>query len=374
MFQMLTGNQSGEDVRSVVAQLVASIRQPQLKLVMFFCSKKYEISEVAQIFKGYLPDVDVVGCTTAGELSNRGFTEGSISALSIAADDFEVAPYLVKDIKKKALFAKEDLLSTAGKIGLTPDSDNGFILTLIDSSQAAEEKILTLLCNTFPQLNLVGGSAADEDFQETLVSVNGETMENAAAIIFVKTSHEILLHKENIYTPTDIQLEVTSANIQKRQVLELNGKPAAEEYARILGISMEQLRNNFRDVFFANPLGRTFGEDIWITAPTAIVDDQAIAFASLILPRTMVKLLKPIDALAEAAKTVQTVQQKLPNCKGVILFNCLLRYLQFKKDHQREQIAQEYAKLGPICGFNTHGEQLQRHHMNQTLTLIAFGD
>lgn len=40
MFQMLTGNQSGEDVRSVVAKLIATIRQPQMKLVMFFSSKK----------------------------------------------------------------------------------------------------------------------------------------------------------------------------------------------------------------------------------------------------------------------------------------------------------------------------------------------
>lgn len=72
--------------------------------------------------------------------------------------------------------------------------------------------------------------------------------------------------------------------------------------------------------------------------------------------------------------TVQTVKQKLPNCKGVILFNCFFRYLQFKKDNQRELIAAEYKKLGPICGFNTHGEQLNRHHMNQTLTLIAFGE
>jgi hypothetical protein len=39
MFQMLTGNQSGDDVRSVVAKLVANIRQPQMKLVMFFSSK-----------------------------------------------------------------------------------------------------------------------------------------------------------------------------------------------------------------------------------------------------------------------------------------------------------------------------------------------
>lgn len=34
MFQMLTGNQSGDDVRSVVAKLVANIRQPQMKLGM----------------------------------------------------------------------------------------------------------------------------------------------------------------------------------------------------------------------------------------------------------------------------------------------------------------------------------------------------
>lgn len=39
MFQMLTGNQSGEDVRSVVAKLIATIRQPQMKLVMFVFGK-----------------------------------------------------------------------------------------------------------------------------------------------------------------------------------------------------------------------------------------------------------------------------------------------------------------------------------------------
>ena len=55
-----------------------------------FSSKKYDIKESHKSSK-YLPEIDVVGCTTAGELSNQGFTEGSISALSIAADDFEVA-------------------------------------------------------------------------------------------------------------------------------------------------------------------------------------------------------------------------------------------------------------------------------------------
>ena len=48
MFQMLTGNQSGEDVRSVVAKLIDTIRQPQMKLVMFssknMTSKKWRKS------------------------------------------------------------------------------------------------------------------------------------------------------------------------------------------------------------------------------------------------------------------------------------------------------------------------------------------
>jgi len=374
MFHLLTGNQSGENVRSVVTQLVADIRQPEMKLVVFFSSKKYDIKEVAQLFKEHLPEVDVVGCTTAGEISNRGFTEDSISALSIAADDFEVAPYLMKEIDQKVLFAKDDILQTAGKIGLSPDSSNGFILTLIDSSQAAEEKILTLLRNNFPKLDIVGGSAADEDFKETLVSVNGEAMVNAAALVFIKTSHKTFFYKENIYAPTDIELEVTKADIQQRLILELNGKPAVEEYARILGYDTDYFRENHRDIFFRNPLGRIFGEDIWITSPTVIVDDKAIAFAALVLQGTKVKLLKPVDAVAEAVKTVQTIKEKLPDCKGAILFNCLLRYWQFKMDNQTEIIAREYAKLGAICGFNTLGEQLQRSHMNQTLTLVAFGD
>lgn len=374
MFQFLSSNSSGENLKAVVDQLVAAISQPEMKLVMFFTSKKYDIRQVGQLFRERFPSVAVVGCTTAGEISDLGFTEGSISAFSIAADDFEVAPYLIKDIKQRAILAKNDLLATAEKIGITPNSEDGFVITLIDSGQSAEEKVLSILSNTFPKLNLVGGSAASEDFKEQLVSVNGETEANAAVVIFIRTSREFLIYKENIYVPTNIELDVTKVDIQKRLVLEFNGKPATEEYARNLGISLDYLKANFQDVFFENPVGRTFGDDVWITDPISIVDETGIGFAALIMSHTTVKLLKPVNALTEAAKTIETVKQKLPNCKGVILFNCFFRYLQFKKDNQRELIAAEYKKLGSICGFNTHGEQLNRHHMNQTLTLVAFGE
>ncbi len=372
MLNIKNTNASGPDASSVVEKAVNSIKQDETKLVIFFASTKYDFNEVSKLFKDNFQDIDVIGCTTAGEIGPDGFVEGNISAISIAADDFETSTYVMKNIKTKSMMARNDLIKTAEKIGIkTSDSENGFIITLIDGMQASEEKVMNAIASSFTNFPLVGGSAGDDlNFQQTFVSANGDVYTDAAVITFVRTSKKFFLYKENIYVPTDIEFKVTGIDISRRAITELNGKPAAEEYAKALGVSVEDLPNHF----MRNPLGRVILDNIFITAPREIIDNNGIAFYSLTLKDTIVKLLKPINAVEEARKTVQAIKQNLPDCKGVILFNCILRYLQFKNENICKEVSDEFAGCGSICGFSTYGEQLNNLQVSQTLTLIAFGE
>ncbi len=372
MLNIKSFNADGPDTASVVQTIVDSIKQDEAKLVVFFTSTKYDFGMVSKLMKENFPGSDVIGCTTSGEIGPQGFTEGSISAMSMAADNFETSTYLMKNIKNKAIFAKNDLVNAGQKIGISSyDSKNGFIITLIDGLQASEEKVMNILGNCFSNLDIVGGSAGDDlKFNGTFVSANGEVCQDAAVITFVRTSKKFFLYKENIYVPTDIEFKVTKADINNRLILELDGKPAAEEYARVLGISIDQLP----DYFTSNPLGRIFMNSVWITSSKSVGDNGSINAYSAITQNSIVKLLKPIDAVAEAKKTVQVINEKLPDCKGIILFNCILRYLQFKKENICTEISSEFLKFGSVCGFNTYGEQFNKLHVNQTLALIAFGE
>ena len=372
MLNIKSGSGSGTDAKNVAAEVIALIKQDEIKLVIYFASLKYDFYQVSKIFNDNFPDIDVIGCSTAGEIGPLGFTEGSISAMSIAADDFQTSTYVIKNIKSKTMLAINDLIKTAEKLGITTtNTQNAFVMTLIDGMQASEEKVLNVIGNCFKNLPLVGGSAGDDlQFRETFISANGEVYTDAAITTFVKTNKKFYLYKENIYIPTDVEFKVTKTDISRRAIMELNEKPATEEYARALGVPAEELP----EYFMRNPLGRVILDSIFITAPREIIDNGGIAFYSSTLKDTTVKLLKPIDAVAEAKKTVEKIKENLPCCKGVILFNCILRYLQFKNENNCTEIADEFFKVGAICGFNTYGEQLNNLLVSQTLTLIAFGE
>ena len=372
MLQIKSGNVSGTDLTQVVNELAQTINLFGAKLVIFFTSKKYDIQQVGKIMKQKFPLVEVIGCTTAGEISNRGFTEDSISAMCIASDNFEVSTFVMKDIKTKAVLAKDGLLEAGRKLGFSSNSTNGFIITLIDCIPKVEERVLTTINHPFPNLQLVGASAADSE--SAYLSVNGEVFQNAAIVTFVKTNLNFFIYKENIFVPTDTELDVTKADMNNRIIWELNGKPAVEEYARVVGVSISDFLKNHKTVFFTNPLGRIFGSEVWIAAPFSVIDGKGIGCTALVMEHTTVKLLKPIDVIAETKKTVATIEQKIPNCKGMILFNCLLRYMQFKQENLCSQLINEYNRCGQICGFNTYGEQLNKFNINQTLTLVAFGE
>lgn len=358
-----------------VSKVIENINQIGIRLVMFFSSTKYRFDTVSKAFRTAFPDIDVVGCTTSGEISNYSMThEGTIVAFSIAADenDFNTSVCVIRDIKFRLLLAKNNILSAAKKVGIEPGKyNNSFAITLIDGLQESEEKVMMVLKNALDGLPIIGGSAGDDlAFKETLISANGEIYTDAAVVTFVNTNIKTFLYKENIYAPTNIEFKVTKADPWKRLVMELNGMPAAEVYARALRIPVGLLE----DYFMKYPLGRVFNNDIWISSPKEVIDGKHIAFYTLIMTNSTVKLLKPISSLDTAKKTVDIIKERLPGVKSVIMFNCVLRHLQFKNENSSKAIANEFSKIGNVCGFSTYGEQFGKYHINQTLALMAFGE
>ncbi|KNY29181.1 FIST signal transduction protein [Pseudobacteroides cellulosolvens] len=358
-----------------VEEIVKVIKSDNTKLVLFYVSPtKYDFSKAAQLFKNVFPECDVVGCTSAGEIGNKGLVEGHISATSFSSDKFEVSSAFLKDVKSKALLGKPALLKAAQKVGISPDNEEeAFAIMHIDGLSAAEEKVLSVFGGIFKTLPLVGGSAGDDltfDASKNMVALNGEVSTNAAVLTFVKTKHKFFMHKEDIYRPTNHKFMVTKADVATRTVYELDGRPAAEVYAESIGVTIEDLPKHFMH----HPMGRIFQDNVWITSPSS-TDGKAVSFYCTVLPNTPLALLEWIDPMQEIDKSIEILKENLPDCRGIFMSNCIFRLTQFKSEGSVEKVSDKYLKLNiPICGFNTYGEQLGRQHMNQSLTFIAFGD
>lgn len=373
MLEIKNHSSNNPDLDVAVNEIVQNIQSDNTKLVIFYVSPtRYDFHKAAQLLKKMFPDCDVVGSTSAGEIGNKGLVEGHISAMSFSSDKFEASSTLLKDVKSKALLGKSSLLKSAEKVGISPGNEEEAIVIMhIDGLSGSEEKVLSVFGGIFKTLPLIGGSAGDDltfDPSKNMVALNGEVSTNAAVLTFIKTKHKFLIHRENIYKPTNQTFLVTKADIATRTVHELDGKPAAQVYADSIGVSVEDLPKHF----MLHPMGRVFQDNALITSPSS-TDGKSVSFYCTVLPNTPLALLEWIDPMQEIDKTIEIIKDKLPNCKGIFMSNCIFRLTQFKIEGSVETVSKKYLNLNiPICGFSTYGEQMGRQHMNQSLTLVAF--
>lgn len=375
MLNVCSGFSQSADVAVAVQEIERQIRQPQLKLIVFFASNVYDFTALTKEMKNTFPEAELIGCTTAGELSPKGFTEKSVVALGIAADHFFPVSTVIRKIHSTPMLYRKEVASTFKKAGLDSAAcgNNGFGILLIDGLQGAEEKVLSVVNSVIkdPEFQLIGGSAGDGlEFKKTFVCLNGEVYSDAAVVTFVKTNKKFYIHKEDIFRTTDRSMTVTKSNIRERRVYELDNRPAAQIYADCLGIPKKELAK----FFTRNPIGRRIGNKVWTASPFQIMDDDSIQFYSQIFQGALVDILSPEDVIEKTKDTVKIIKEKIPNVKAIIAVNCILRTLQFKDQNQCGMISTELAKLGQVVGFSSYGEQLCKMHLNQTLVLLALGE
>jgi hypothetical protein len=139
------GYSSETVARDAIFELREKIWQPDIELVVFFCSPDHDRDAVQQAINIEFPGVNVIGCTTAGEITKDGYQEGSITGLSFSAKYFKVKTVLLESLRN---FSMEDgaIHSRAALEGLglqTPSAKSvpahAFAMLLVDGMSKQEE-------------------------------------------------------------------------------------------------------------------------------------------------------------------------------------------------------------------------------------------
>ncbi|MBU2631274.1 MAG: FIST domain containing protein, partial [Proteobacteria bacterium] len=71
-----------EEASQAVKEFHGAVAQPDMELVIFFCSSEYDLDVLAAQIHQRFAGVQVVGCTTAGEIGPAGYQTHSLSGVS----------------------------------------------------------------------------------------------------------------------------------------------------------------------------------------------------------------------------------------------------------------------------------------------------
>jgi hypothetical protein len=362
------------DAEAAAAELASALVHGHLGFVLFFCSAEYDLGQLGRRLDARFKGIAVAGCTTAGEITPVGYGRGCITAIGFDRRFFAIDYASIEGLDDFGLTDAQvvvnGLLDNCRDAGLAPIKSHTFAITLLDGLSSREELVLMSLNAALGSIPHFGGSAGDDvHLANTHVYAGGEFRTGAAVVIMVNTALDFeVFSTQHMHARTE-KLVVTDAERDSRTVLELNAEPAAEEYARILGMPVSDLNPT---VFALHPLAVQINNRFYVRSIQRANADGSLTFFCAVENGVVMTAMSPGPMLPNLKKCFIDIEARIGEPMLTIGCDCFLRRLELQH-LGREDETSRFLVDRRVIGFNTYGEQFDGMHINQTFTGVVIG-
>jgi len=353
------------------------------KFAFVFSSVNYDQAKLIQGVKSAAAGIAVAGNTSfTGVVTPQGFVGGDhfVGVMSMGGDVTVGVAGSAKgsnaeDVGKSVA---EAAMKKAGK-DCAPD------YFYMAASPGEEESYLKGITKVIGRVPFFGGSAADNSisgqwklFADEMVTGDG------VAVAFFYTRGKFVNKYTGAYNESKKAGVITKIK-GKRRLVEIDGVPAIEKYAKWSGKSVDKLKGgNLLVETICNPLGvkDRLGDLVAIRHPMFGNDDLSMNIGSDLAENTAVIYMEgSVDKLIKSnGEALNKLKNRMPNAKGYFLVHCGGRRAGIG-DRMEEAVAEIKKAAGNVpflCEF-TFGEYGFKKDGNNTcgglmLSFTAFGD
>lgn len=355
------------DTDQILAELMAGFAGQKPSLVLLYASPRDDTEALARAVTTAFSPALVAGCTTAGEIAPAGYAQGSVLAVGLASEDFTVAKVLIDDLRHFNAAAARDALVTAhAKL----PAGNCFALTFFDGLCGCEEPVIAAIHAALGEVEVVGGSAGDGiDFRKTYLIHQGGLVDDAALVLLVSTKLPFRTFKSESFVAGEQRLVITAAVPERRLVQEINARPAAKEYARLVGVERDRLGP---EIYARHPLMVRVGGANFVRSIQSANDDDTLVFFCAIDTGLVMRVGQSVDMADCLEKCFNSLRREMGEAAAVIAFDCIFRRLELVQTNNFGRVEEVLAR-NRVLAFSTYGEQFRGMHVNQTLSGVFIG-
>ncbi|MDD3181815.1 MAG: FIST N-terminal domain-containing protein [Alphaproteobacteria bacterium] len=327
-------------------------------------------------------DLCIIGCSTAGEIANKGVLEGGFSILSIAFAHTEVrVAHCPIPTMGDCLLSGEALADML--MGPKLKSVVVFAPGIDVNGSAIIEGLSNILGR---HVLLVGGLASDEvSFKQTYTFLNGKVSTRDAVAVGLYGDHVIVsCGSEGGWRPFGPARRVTKAD--KNILYELDNKPALQLYKKYLGDKARNLPASGLSYPFAILREDRTTSGVIRSALNINHDEESIILAGNIEEGSQVCLMHAdtgaltqgaAQAAAEALRTHAGPEEG--GCALLVSFVGRKVVLGIDIDDEIEAVVDSLLPEIPVAGFYAYGEicsdvstgQTELHNQTMTITYIT---
>lgn len=375
MNSIRVASSSASSIGRAVFELSAQLAGQGYAIILFFCADSFDQVSLATAMRNQFPaSTALIGCTTAGEIGPAGYQHDSIVAIGLPASDFSVTTALLPNLDEFNIADCEqhirNALQRTSSFDPAHEMQGQFAFLLIDGLSRREEALGKAVQLTLGSIPVIGGSAGDSlQFRQTCVFHEGSVHNNAAVLAIISTRLRHCFVKAQHFEPTANRMVVTGALPEARIVTEINGYPAATEYARIVGVPLELLNP---DAFAAFPVVVRVGGQEYVRSIQKVNPDNSLSFYCAIDRGIVLSRAEGIDPLHNLLAALDAADAEIGPLQAVLACDCILRNLEFRQSGQLDEIS-ALLRERKVTGFLSFGELHRGIHVNQTFNGIAFG-
>jgi hypothetical protein len=369
------------DPSAAAEDLANQLGAVQPKLVVLFASRDRDQLALNRALRERLPRTTrLVGATTAGEIDNQGIHQGS-ALIAALTGDFDVGLGLGRGLSTDAVKAGSTAVAqAASELGVSTSNldQSEFVGVVMDDAfQYKKEELLLGMLEENAGLVLVGGGAADHEAdpakQSAMVHVDGEVTNDAAFIALFRTAAPWAALRSHWYQPTGKTFRITKVDETCLRALEIDGKPAAERYAELVGLGVDDLEFLKPTGFSTNSAALRVGREYFMRSPY-MVEGAAIRFVNLLEENGQLELMEAGDPVAATRQFFEEeVPRRVHSPKAALFFNCGARVWIAHGTGIFPQLSETFRSAPPCAGLTVQFEIYCGFNINSTLTSLVFG-
>ncbi|MFO7949447.1 MAG: FIST N-terminal domain-containing protein [Candidatus Fermentibacteraceae bacterium] len=373
----LAGGENGAEAASAALAEALQDLEGRPDLALVYSSSELDYDCVLKAVASELGDVPVVGCSTAGQFTERELGRKTVSVALMRSDSIVFSTAMARGLSG----GQEAVVRSLAKA--VPEVPEGHQLTailLVDGLSGAGEELTVMAARVFEgfagcPVRLVGGFAGDDlAFRGTEVFCGVEHAPDSAAVCFMVTPFPLFTSVWHGHTPLSGPLTVTSAS--GNVVREIDGINAWEVWRRETEPYLDRLGEELdiddpvtitRLILGNFELGLAAGDEgrYKIRFPMKLEDDGSLVFTCAIPQGSVFRIMDGCDTDEQIAASRKAAGQAVRRAReagysrfsGAMVFECGLRMALLRERFIRSIEGYRETLPGtPLIGWETYGE------------------
>ena len=303
------------------------------------------------------PGVQLVGCTTHGELSSGGFAEDSVVLMLFQSDHVEFGVGIGEDVfgdpahaALTAVRMAQENLSKPVRLGITVPEGLGIDMkTVVD---VIHDEI-------GPNAPLCGGLAGDQvRFEQTFQFCNGKVYSGAVPVLLFAGPLQAATGVASGWIPLGDEHRLTKVDGQA--IVEIDGQPVRDIWMTYFGsFELRGSRNQFA-IYPDGADGRE-SQEFYLCAPSHFLDDGSLITLNPVIPGARIRFSDATrDQVLDGARvSVENASARFAGKPdAALVFSCAGRHalLGTRVSQEVGLLTDRIGADVPSIGFYTYGE------------------